>query len=634
MLCFACSNPCHDAALCRVIKEGHRGGMDYFAALARNADSEWTACEFDGIDNSHTQVPSLRFCKNKNYNSLEMVKFKTTGFVEFGRGSNFWHCHPWVGCHRSVNLNVTALLMTLAAILERDEKLDPNLFLQCDAGDGNWDDGQIVMLAILVQVDMVNVLMVHRSPVAHTHNIGDAYWSIHSTRCKGRHGVGGHDICNPDELLESFHAAYSDLQGDVKLRSNKFVEATLDFKSIAEEYKHEDFSLGGLLQNYLTRTDTVNPQKFQETHALKFEKDSTGHVKMKFLTRQDFIDGKRMQNAADWGPHEVLGSGERRMPVTVLKVAPSAAALKTDLLAKMTALPPSGWRTVLSGDSEGWSAAKKSETDVLNYARRQKDRFSDDAVAGLEGYYRRVPHTERAFNESLPGLDTPSLGSIFTYCANVNTARAEHSAAINSQRINMALSGAGTVPNVRDPEFTRRNRVAAQRASASTAEYQTDAPVKIGEYVFAQVVHDAESQAVYELPLSFGIVHRIIKAAGNDSDSGNEGDELVDESTDPSDQLEIGWFQPIAKVPLQKYGPGFWELKSAESGSAIRDYRTTILRGAVVIADVQEDSLTAKVFLPGNRVLIKCKFGKALLRKIKQLPNAVTHWSKYGLLAL
>ena len=373
MLCFACSNPCHDAALCRVIKEGHRGGMDYFAALARNADSEWTACEFDGIDNSHTQVPSLRFCKNKNYNSLEMVKFKTTGFVEFGRGCHFWHCHPWIGCHRSVNLNVTTLLMTLVAILERDGKLDPNLFLQCDAGDGNWDDGQIVMLAILVQVDMVNVLMVHRSPVAHTHNIGDAYWSIHSTRCKGRHGVGGHDICNPDELLESFHAAYSDLQGDVKLRSNKFVEATLDFKSIAEEYKHEDFSLGGLLQNYLTRTDTVNPQKFQETHALKFEKDSTGHVKMKFLTRQDFIDGKRMQNAADWGPHEVLGSGERRMPVTVLKVAPSAAALKTDLLAKMTVLPPSGWRTVLSSDSEGWSAAKKSETDVLNYARRQKD---------------------------------------------------------------------------------------------------------------------------------------------------------------------------------------------------------------------------------------------------------------------
>ena len=264
MLCFACSNPCHDAALCRVIKEGHRGGMDYFAALARNADSEWTACEFDGIDNSHTQVPSLRFCKNKNYNSLEMVKFKTTGFVEFGRGCHFWHCHPWIGCHRSVNLNVTTLLMTLVAILERDGKLDPNLFLQCDAGDGNWDDGQIVMLAILVQVDMVNVLMVHRSPVAHTHNIGDAYWSIHSTRCKGRHGVGGHDICNPDELLESFHAAYSDLQGDVKLRSNKFVEATLDFKSIAEEYKHEDFSLGGLLQHYLTRTDTVNPQKFHD----------------------------------------------------------------------------------------------------------------------------------------------------------------------------------------------------------------------------------------------------------------------------------------------------------------------------------------------------------------------------------
>ena len=107
----------------------------------------------------------------------ETIKFKTTGLVEFGRGCHFLHAHPWLACHRSVNLNMTALLLTLSAILERDGKLDPNLFLQCDAGDGNWDDGQIVMLAILVQVDMVEVLVVHRSPVAHTHNIGDAYWS-------------------------------------------------------------------------------------------------------------------------------------------------------------------------------------------------------------------------------------------------------------------------------------------------------------------------------------------------------------------------------------------------------------------------------------------------------------------------
>ena len=85
----------------------------------------------------------------------------------------------------------------------------------------------------------------------------------------------------------------------MKLQTNKFVEATLNLKSIADECKHADFSLGRLLRNYITGTDTVNSQKFQETHALQFKKDSTGHVKKKILTRQDFVDAKRMQNEAD-----------------------------------------------------------------------------------------------------------------------------------------------------------------------------------------------------------------------------------------------------------------------------------------------------------------------------------------------
>ena len=33
----------------------------------------------------------------------------------------------------------------------------------------------------------------------------------------------------------------------MKLQTNKFVDATLGFKSVADEYKHADFSLGGLL---------------------------------------------------------------------------------------------------------------------------------------------------------------------------------------------------------------------------------------------------------------------------------------------------------------------------------------------------------------------------------------------------
>jgi hypothetical protein len=33
-------------------------------------------------------------------------------------------------------------------------------------------------------------------------------------------------------------------------------------------------------------------------------------------------------------------------------------------------------------------------------------------------------------------------------------------------------------------------------------------------------------------------------------------------STTPTDKLLVGWFQPIKKVPDQKYGPGWWEFVS------------------------------------------------------------------------
>ena len=96
---------------------------------SRHLDSDWRAIEFDGIDNSHTHVPYLNYCDNKGYNSMENIKFKTTGFVEYGKGCHFWHAQPWLTSHRSISLNMSCLLFTIDAILERDGELRKNLFL-------------------------------------------------------------------------------------------------------------------------------------------------------------------------------------------------------------------------------------------------------------------------------------------------------------------------------------------------------------------------------------------------------------------------------------------------------------------------------------------------------------------------
>eukprot|EP01052_Picozoa_sp_SAG31_P040020 SAG31_NODE_5694_length_2376_cov_1.946860_1_plen_171_part_00 len=76
----------------------------------------------------------------------------------------------------------------------------------------------------------------------------------------GRHGIGGHDITSPTELLQSFDRAYGKLKGDVALASNQFVEATYDMKSVASEFKEQHFSLGGLLETYRRGTDVINDQ--------------------------------------------------------------------------------------------------------------------------------------------------------------------------------------------------------------------------------------------------------------------------------------------------------------------------------------------------------------------------------------
>ena len=56
-----------------------------------------------------------------------------------------------------------------------------------------------------------------------------------------------------------------------------------------------------------------------------------------------------------------------------------------------------------------------------------------------------------------------------------------------------------------------------------------------------------------------------------------------------------------------------------------------VKRGSVVLAGIDESNLTKRSYLPGGRVLIKCAFGKPLLRKLNELPTNVTRWDLYGM---
>jgi hypothetical protein len=464
--------------------------------------------------------------------------------------------------------------------------------------------------------------------VAHTHDTGDAYWSIQSQDCKGRQGRQGHDLTTPAALIESFKRSYEHLRGDVKLQSNAFVEATLDFVSVAETFMDEEFTLGGLLHNYITGTDTVNSQKFRESHAWRFQKDESGQVMMQYLDRQDFINGRRMNIENDWCTND---------RVQILKLAPNVATQTAAIIDSFKALEPCGWWRVKNSDSQGWVAHSKSESDVLNYARRQQDRFSASDVTALEEYYDGVPATEEEFTASLDDLPTLSMDRVLTYCQNIDTVRAERASEIQERGVQMTLSGTGTVPNVRDATFTRPDRNRALRDVASLAEYNTTEPVSAGEFIIARVAHDDGDSDNYELPLSFGIVHAMTTEEGGP----------VEMSTTPTDKLLVGWFQPIKKVPGQKYGPGWWELMRNPDGNgdAPRDVRSEIMRGAVVIAGIVDvsrggpliggaekyASLYSAALRRGERTLVKCKFGMSLLRKIKQLPPAISNWAKYGM---
>ena len=120
--------------------------------------------------------------------------------------------------------------------------------------------------------------------------------------------------------------------------------------------------------------------------------------------------------------------------------------------------------------------------------------------------------------------------------------------------------------------------------------------------------------------MSFGLVYRIVDTEG----------EPVDESVNEDDVLTVGWFAPMThNVVKHRYG-GKWEMIKATEGADTLNYRSDIERGSVVLAGIEESRLTKKTHIEGGRVLINCTFGRALLRKLKELPTSVTKWDLYG----
>ena len=255
----------------------------------------------------------------------------------------------------------------------------------------------------------------------------------------------------------------------------------------------------------------------------------------------------------------------------------------------------------------------------MNYARRHTDKFSSDALTELEAYFARVPESFAQFAESLNSMQIQNFDRLTAYCTSATEDRQERSEAIDQAIATMSSQqGQDTVPNVRHSGFIAAERRAALAEARSAAEYTTTEPVKVGDFVFVQAKDD--NPARYELPLSFGRVNTIFDEDGNG----------VDESVDENDMLNVSWFQPIAKPPRQKYGPRAWELIKGAADAETIDYRSTIERGAIVIAGIELDNLTAKKFINNGRTLILCKFGRPLLRKLMELPTSITKWQEYG----
>ena len=53
-------------------------------------------------------------------------------------------------------------------------------------------------------------------------------------------------------MLKNFAAAYKDCKGEATLLTNRFLESTFDFKALADEFRADEFTLGGFKHTYLT----------------------------------------------------------------------------------------------------------------------------------------------------------------------------------------------------------------------------------------------------------------------------------------------------------------------------------------------------------------------------------------------
>jgi hypothetical protein len=600
-----------------VIRKGHREGVEKFASFARTPTSLWDGFSMDGIDNCHTSVPWLNRHLDKSHQSLVRVAIKVTGVVEYGSGIHFIGTMPWLHAKSSVSLNFTVIFCVIAQMLERGQKLRRKAFIDLDGGDANWSNYAIVILALLVLIGLYDEIIVHRNPVSHTHNYGDALYSHHSTHVKGTNYRPGHDMRTLEDLLKSFTDAYGKLKGDAKLQSNIMLKATYDFQALAENFKHPDFNLGGVgTHNYVSGTANINPQKMREVHAVRLRKDPTGSkVLLEWLDRQDFNDNKGMHDDAHWQSHNIETDSVLRDGATTQE---GLCALR-ELFTK-----PSGWRKVDTGGgetSEGWKDLTRSKNSVLNYARSHRVDFANADIEKLEAFYSAAPTTEAAFLQSIEvagaDLGIPSLARVLDYCESADIGGERARETLETRRTEMQINTTGTVSMVRTESFTEHDRASEMRQIRSDAEYGVTEVVSKGDYIFAVVSHDVAAKQNYQLPLSLGRVLSIIPV-----DVG-----VIEGSTNHADELYIEWYIPKTKAD-QKYN-GTWVLNAAEVGS-FDSYKSTIARGSVVVAGITNDSFAAKVFERGKAWrLLKMDLGMALLRKLEQLPPA--EFQKFGI---
>jgi hypothetical protein len=462
----------------QVVRTGHREGVERYAAKARTPTSDWLAVTIDGMDNVHSSVPWINNHADKGHQSLVRIALKFTGVVEYGAGLHFVGAVPWLHAKSSVSLNFTVIFFVFKRMLARGQPLRRKALFDMDGGDGNYTNAAMVNYALLVKVELVDEVIVHRAPVSHTHNYLDALFSHHSVYTIGSTRTPGHDIKTVEDMSASFEGAYGSLDGDAKLQSNVMLEATYDFQGLAEKFKNDDFNLGGVgTHNFIAGTANVNPQKMREALAVRFRKDATGtKVLVQWLERQDFIDGKRMDVEEDWQSHDIETDSVLRDGVT-----------KVDVIHAMRELfdNPGGWRKIVQSGgavSEGWKDYARSKSSVLRYAQQHKQDFDDQSVEKLKAFYARVPTTEAEFMSTINGggLELPSFAGVLDYCESADVGGERARAAIEDHAQAMQINTAGTVSHVRTTSYTEHDRTVESRTIRCEENILSRARIKWG----------------------------------------------------------------------------------------------------------------------------------------------------------